>query len=169
MDLEQISETGKTFKIIWAFHHFVEKGMNVDFFDKEDFEKFLDNEEKIINLTITEGDGKLFLIKRVPHEKTIKILSRLREIYEHRFKEKEEDLIIKQRLYLLEKLKFFEMPLLNGSTLTQTAKQKLISKIIKCDPRAVKGYMNGEPSYYPTDNEKKVIDNQYKTITGKEK
>lgn len=79
----------------------------------------------------------------------------------------EKELIIREKLYWFEKIGGFQLELIEGSTISQTDKQKIISKFIGCDPRAVKGYMNNEDRYIITPTEKDKIDKQFKNILDK--
>jgi hypothetical protein len=148
-------------KFKWA----IKKGLNTDFWEKEEFESYIENELSILVYACkTEGLEGL--------EQTNKILNRIKEIYDKRFKivtdKKEKNLTLQDRLFLAKIAGFFEIEEINKLNIGK--RNLLISKIFNCHKDTVRDFFNAESKggtsdYYPNDERQKELKGIFEQIT----
>ena len=182
MEIERvrIEETPEVLLLIQMLHAwklFIFKGKNTEFMTKEEFVYYIDKEREIIEFDLIDNDGELWLFKRNSlceedqhfMSEYQKIITRLKEIYEERFKEKaienEKYLFMNQKVLLMNSFGFLETKEFND--LTQTGKQILISKILDCDLRTARALLNGEGKYATTPENKDEVQKIIKRISPK--
>jgi hypothetical protein len=136
---------------------------NTEFWDKENFLRLLDNEQYILAYSFEPFDGKIRVFEsgEGAKERKRKLLNRLREIYNERFKDIEPEVHTKytkpEIYYLLKQIGFIDIDKYNH--LSEKNKVKILSKILDCAPDTAKKIKNGNDYRYSVNEQsKKKID-----------
>jgi len=145
-------------KSLWV--QFIHYKQSTELWDKIDFEQIFENSEHLLNVSYRLHETGPYYNGETDNEKTInrnkKVIDKLREIYNERFKEIEPEehtkFTLPELFALLGKLGLTDSPLYNG--LTEYGKGQLIAKLVQVHPDNAKKLKNGT---YPT---KEPIDKQ---------
>jgi hypothetical protein len=164
---EEIEKESKRIEILrlkrsWVqFIHFKQ---STELWDKVDFEQIIENSEHLLKVSYSLSENGPYYTGETDNEKTIKrnekIIEKLKEIYEERFKEEQsEDLKIytnAEKFYLLEQTGFTENK--NYKLLSETNKCKLLAKILGCKTETAKKVKNKDYRYTVNEVSKIKID-----------
>lgn len=153
--------------IVLRWSKFMRDKESTEFWTKEDFELFLENEEVILSYTNIYTDDKIYLtyLVNIKQKEIYKQkLDRLKEIYNERFKEidseetQDHTKYTKHEIfYLLQKLGLTDIK--TYQQLSETKKATLLSKILNCDLHSAKKYKNQtDHRYTVNDIQRKKID-----------
>jgi hypothetical protein len=146
-------------KSLWV--QFIHYKQSTELWDKIDFEQIFENSEHLLNVSYSLHETGPYYNGETDNEKTInrnkKVIDKLREIYNERFKEIEPEehtkFTLPELFALLGKLGLTDSPLYNG--LTEYGKGQLIAKLVQVHPDNAKKLKNGTyPTKGPIDKQK---------------
>ena len=156
----------KKIKMINRWIKFIHFSQSTELWEKEDFEKFLENREILLKTSYRVYEGypvisELSTENEEIIEKNSKLLNALSEIYKRRFgkfepQKKEKNYTVAEKFKLLDEIGFFSLPIYKN--LSEGAKEELLSKLFSVHVDTIKHTKNNREEFcISPEGEKRVL------------